>query len=115
MPGLLLEEIEEICVARQEPKHDSSSPGLAPMSTPRPSFDTEWARWQDAAVPDDEAAVRPRLRCPRCGKETVWVENPHRPFCGLTCRLIDLGGWLDERYRVGGESLPDDQPPRLRE
>jgi len=52
--------------------------------------------------------------------ETVWTGNPHRPFCGLTCRLIDLGGWLDERYRVAGETLPeelppDDRPPRLRE
>jgi len=34
--------------------------------------------------------------------------------------LIDLGGWLDERYRVAGDGLPevlprDDRPPRLRE
>jgi len=71
-------------------------------------------------VPDDEPAVRHRIRCPRCGTETEWSGNPHRPFCGLTCRLIDLGGWLDERYRVAGETLPeelppDDRPPRLRE
>jgi endogenous inhibitor of DNA gyrase (YacG/DUF329 family) len=71
-------------------------------------------------VPDNEPAVRHRIHCPRCGIETVWTGNPHRPFCGLTCRLIDLGGWLDERYRVAGETLPeelppDDRPPRLRE
>ena len=41
------------------------------------------------------------------------MDNPHRPFCGLTCRLIDLGVWLDERYRVEGESLPHE--PHLRE
>jgi endogenous inhibitor of DNA gyrase (YacG/DUF329 family) len=26
--------------------------------------------------------------------------NPHRPFCSLTCRLLDLGVWLDEGYRI---------------
>jgi endogenous inhibitor of DNA gyrase (YacG/DUF329 family) len=35
-----------------------------------------------------------------CGAITAWDDNPQRPFCSFTCRLIDLGGWLDERYRV---------------
>jgi endogenous inhibitor of DNA gyrase (YacG/DUF329 family) len=26
----------------------------------------------------------------------------------LTCRLIDLGTWLDERYRIPGPQQPDD-------
>jgi uncharacterized protein len=30
----------------------------------------------------------------------MWHGNAQRPFCSLTCRLIDLGRWLDERYRV---------------
>jgi endogenous inhibitor of DNA gyrase (YacG/DUF329 family) len=37
-----------------------------------------------------------------------WSGNPHRPFCSLTCRLVDLGVWLDERYRVAGDPLPAD-------
>jgi len=37
----------------------------------------------------------------------TWPSNPHRPFCSLACRLLDLGRWLDERYRVPGEALPD--------
>ncbi|MBM4442949.1 MAG: DNA gyrase inhibitor YacG [Candidatus Rokubacteria bacterium] len=41
-----------------------------------------------------------RVRCPTCGAGTSWQDNPQRPFCSLTCRLIDLGGWLDERYRI---------------
>jgi endogenous inhibitor of DNA gyrase (YacG/DUF329 family) len=61
-------------------------------------------------VPADEPVARHHVRCPRCGSETAWTGNPHRPFCGLTCRLIDLGGWLDERYRVAGETVPDDLP-----
>jgi endogenous inhibitor of DNA gyrase (YacG/DUF329 family) len=32
-----------------------------------------------------------------------WRENPHRPFCSLTCRLVDLGQWLDERVRIPGK------------
>ncbi|HKW92030.1 MAG TPA: DNA gyrase inhibitor YacG [Methylomirabilota bacterium] len=45
------------------------------------------------------------VRCPRCGGGRAWTDNPHRPFCSLTCRLIDLGGWLDERYRIAGPEL----------
>ena len=41
----------------------------------------------------------------------AWAGNPHRPFCGITCRLIDLGRWLDERYRVAGDALPEELPP----
>jgi endogenous inhibitor of DNA gyrase (YacG/DUF329 family) len=44
----------------------------------------------------------------------AWDGNPNRPFCSLTCRLIDLGAWLDERYRIHGpepseESAPDER------
>jgi len=44
----------------------------------------------------------------------AWRDNPHRPFCSLSCRLIDLGGWLDERYRIGGESMSSDGAPEDR-
>jgi hypothetical protein len=27
-------------------------------------------------------------------------DSPHRPFCSERCRLIDLGAWADEEYRV---------------
>jgi endogenous inhibitor of DNA gyrase (YacG/DUF329 family) len=42
-----------------------------------------------------------------------WEGNPHRPFCSLSCRLIDLGVWLDERYRIVTETVPDDDNPRV--
>lgn len=48
-----------------------------------------------------------RVRCPTCDRPTPWKDNSQRPFCSLTCRLIDLGVWLDEGYVVRGES-PDD-------
>jgi endogenous inhibitor of DNA gyrase (YacG/DUF329 family) len=40
------------------------------------------------------------VTCPTCRARAAWDGNPHRPFCSLTCRLIDLGVWLDERYRI---------------
>jgi hypothetical protein len=49
-----------------------------------------------------------QVRCPRCGASCDWTGNPHRPFCSLECRLIDLGAWLDERYRVPGPELSTD-------
>jgi len=71
-------------------------------------------RYDDAVKRDDSANGR-RARCPHCGAEIAWYGNPHRPFCSLSCRLIDLGVWLDERYRIPGpelstESTPDDGP-----
>jgi endogenous inhibitor of DNA gyrase (YacG/DUF329 family) len=40
------------------------------------------------------------MRCPVCKRETAWKGNPFRPFCSERCKLIDLGNWLAERYRI---------------
>jgi endogenous inhibitor of DNA gyrase (YacG/DUF329 family) len=32
-----------------------------------------------------------------------WRDNPHRPFCSERCRLVDLGAWAQERYRIRAE------------
>ncbi len=63
-----------------------------------------------------ESAMARRARCPHCDREIAWYGNPHRPFCCLSCRLIDLGVWLDERYRISGPELSsvstaDERPP----
>ena len=34
-----------------------------------------------------------------------WQEYPDYPFCSARCRKIDLGRWLDQKYRV-----PDPTP-----
>ena len=41
--------------------------------------------------------------CPICKKRTAWRENPCRPFCSERCRMIDLGKWAAEQYRIPGE------------
>ena len=40
------------------------------------------------------------MKCPICGEPTKWKDNPDRPFCSERCRVIDLGNWASEDYRV---------------
>jgi endogenous inhibitor of DNA gyrase (YacG/DUF329 family) len=51
--------------------------------------------------------------CPTCGREVPWTdESSYRPFCSARCRLIDLGEWLDEGYRISDATdAPSDDPP----
>jgi endogenous inhibitor of DNA gyrase (YacG/DUF329 family) len=39
------------------------------------------------------------MKCPICKKE-VEFGAPEMPFCSERCRLIDLGMWADEAYRI---------------
>jgi endogenous inhibitor of DNA gyrase (YacG/DUF329 family) len=49
--------------------------------------------------------------CPRCGKLSPYApENKSRPFCSERCRLIDLGKWADDSYRVPTKDAPPDTP-----
>lgn len=42
-----------------------------------------------------------QIKCPQCGALTVFSpENPFRPFCSERCRLIDLGEWASESYKI---------------
>jgi endogenous inhibitor of DNA gyrase (YacG/DUF329 family) len=42
-----------------------------------------------------------KVACPGCGTPTLFgPSNPFRPFCSERCRLIDLGEWAAESYRV---------------
>ena len=51
-------------------------------------------------------------RCPTC-RAAVAESVKASPFCSERCRLIDLGGWLDERFAIAGsveediQSLPE--------
>ncbi len=47
------------------------------------------------------------MKCPTCRKAVVKDGNPRYPFCNERCRLIDLGKWIDEEYRVPGEPVPE--------
>ncbi len=43
-----------------------------------------------------------RIRCPVCKEPTTWEENSYRPFCSERCKLIDLGAWASEDYKIPG-------------
>lgn len=44
------------------------------------------------------------VSCPTCGDEVVWsAAAKFRPFCSERCKMLDLGAWATERYRVAGE------------
>jgi endogenous inhibitor of DNA gyrase (YacG/DUF329 family) len=41
------------------------------------------------------------VKCPKCGRETVYAPaNKYRPFCSERCAILDLGAWADEKYKV---------------
>jgi endogenous inhibitor of DNA gyrase (YacG/DUF329 family) len=41
-----------------------------------------------------------KIRCPHCHRPTTWQGNDNRPFCSDRCRMIDLGAWIEESYRI---------------
>jgi endogenous inhibitor of DNA gyrase (YacG/DUF329 family) len=52
----------------------------------------------------------PVVTCPTCGKEHVWdTGNRFRPSCSERCKLVDLGKWANEEYRVEQreQEIPD--------
>ncbi|MDE2119020.1 MAG: DNA gyrase inhibitor YacG [Betaproteobacteria bacterium] len=53
------------------------------------------------------------VACPQCGKEVVWSsDSRYRPFCSERCKLIDLGQWAAESYRIPqDENNPEEDTP----
>ena len=61
---------------------------------------------------EDAKDAKSRLgspRCPSCrGPAAERGQNPTFPFCSERCRLIDLGNWLGESYRIPTAESPDE-------
>ncbi|MFD1121805.1 DNA gyrase inhibitor YacG [Methylophilus flavus] len=59
-----------------------------------------------------QTTVKPRqVACPGCSELVVYsTANPYRPFCSERCKLMDLGDWATEKFRI-----PDATPPDLDE
>jgi len=56
-----------------------------------------------------------RVRCPICervmeGQSTA--EWPAFPFCSPRCKVIDLGRWLGEDYRIPSPEAEGEEGPR---
>ena len=45
-------------------------------------------------------------KCATCGRKLGERETtPTWPFCSERCRLVDLGKWLGEEYRIAGDPV----------
>jgi endogenous inhibitor of DNA gyrase (YacG/DUF329 family) len=45
-----------------------------------------------------------KVPCPRCNAPAPFgPKNKWRPFCSERCKMIDLGLWASEGYRVPGQ------------
>jgi uncharacterized protein len=55
---------------------------------------------------------RMKRLCPICRKPADSETDPDFPFCSERCRLIDLGNWSSEKYKISepviDESAPED-------
>jgi endogenous inhibitor of DNA gyrase (YacG/DUF329 family) len=63
-------------------------------------------------IPEPKAKKKsaPIVACPHCGKEYQWdTGNRFRPFCSERCKMIDLGKWASEEYRVVQPEDKDEQ------
>ncbi|MFM7122265.1 MAG: DNA gyrase inhibitor YacG [Fluviibacter sp.] len=57
-----------------------------------------------------------KVPCPHCGALSQFSpENKWRPFCSERCKMIDLGAWANESYRIpvqeNDQGLTDDNTP----
>lgn len=46
------------------------------------------------------------LQCPRCSATTTWQGNDFRPFCSERCKMIDLGAWASDAYKLPTQDAP---------
>lgn len=40
------------------------------------------------------------VKCPNCETTFDYYKSEFRPFCSERCKMVDLGHWLKESYRV---------------
>jgi endogenous inhibitor of DNA gyrase (YacG/DUF329 family) len=55
------------------------------------------------------------VSCPQCGAPVAWDSSSrYRPFCSERCKMIDLGAWATESYRIPvaeDKDTPEDEVP----
>ena len=57
----------------------------------------------------DKTSAR-TVACPACGKPALFApSNAWRPFCSERCRMVDLGAWASESYRIPEKRNDDDE------
>ena len=52
-----------------------------------------------------------QVACPTCKQLATYdTNNPFRPFCSQRCKMIDLGDWANESYRIPDNKQAENQP-----
>lgn len=41
-----------------------------------------------------------KIKCPQCELQFLYYSSEFRPFCSEKCKMIDLGHWFQESYKV---------------
>ncbi len=49
---------------------------------------------------DLKETVEKAIKCPQCKKTVAVNKKPYIPFCSERCKMVDLGAWLSERYKI---------------
>jgi endogenous inhibitor of DNA gyrase (YacG/DUF329 family) len=47
--------------------------------------------------------------CPICRKPTDSEKEADFPFCSERCRLLDLGAWASEKYRISQPAFDESE------
>ena len=47
------------------------------------------------------------VKCATCGKDAEFFAAPMGPFCSVRCKMVDLGKWLGEEYKISEPLRPD--------
>ncbi|THU04027.1 DNA gyrase inhibitor YacG [Lampropedia puyangensis] len=57
-----------------------------------------------------EPSSPPTVACPQCGTPCLFApSNRWRPFCSERCKMIDMGAWASEEFRIqAAPPIPDD-------
>ncbi len=50
------------------------------------------------------------MECPICKRTVLSTIGEDSPFCSERCRLIDLGNWASESYKVSAPISDMDEP-----
>lgn len=57
-----------------------------------------------------------KVKCPHCEKEFNYYSSKFRPFCSERCKMVDLGQWLTESYKVSSkENLSEEDIDKIEE
>ena len=47
------------------------------------------------------------IKCPICGAQNDFFADPLGPFCSKRCKMVDLGKWFGEEYRISEPLRPE--------